>query len=50
MSQGGFKYHEQVINVLGMLEVKWRDKIASEMRGEDGEPPGSQASRLSQLA
>jgi hypothetical protein len=22
-----------------MVEVKWRDKTASEMRGEDGEPP-----------
>jgi hypothetical protein len=38
MSQGGFKYYEQVINVLGILEVKWREKTASEVRGEDGEP------------
>jgi hypothetical protein len=25
MFQGGFKYHEQVINILDIVEVKWRD-------------------------
>jgi hypothetical protein len=41
MSQGSFKCHEQVINILDVLEVKWCDKITSETRGEDGEPPQS---------
>jgi len=50
MSQGGFGHHEQVMNIMGKLEVKRRDKITNETRGEDSEPPASQVSRLSQLA
>jgi hypothetical protein len=49
MSQGGFWHHEQVKNILDMLEVKRRDEITNEILGEDGMPPMSRASRLGRL-
>ena len=43
MSQGGFGHHEQVIDIMDMLEVKRRNKIMNKTRGEDSESPASQA-------
>jgi hypothetical protein len=31
-------HHQQVMNIIYMLEVNWHIKIAKETRGEDGEP------------
>jgi hypothetical protein len=50
MSQGGFGHHEQIINIMDMLQVKRQDKITNETCGEDGEPPASRANQLSRLS
>jgi hypothetical protein len=46
----GLGHHGQVTNIMDMLEVKQRDEITNETRGEDGEPPASQASQLGWFA
>jgi len=37
-SKEDYVHHQQVIDIIYVLEVKWCDKIANETREEDGEP------------